>query len=80
MVAWLTTLALTLVMTSQLVTSKPNFIILLADDFGYTDAEQHDPAMRTPNLVRLKSQGVFLNQSYVLPTCAPTRSAILTGR
>jgi arylsulfatase len=81
MAAMLLTLAMALVMTSQMVTSKkPNIVILLADDLGYCDPQQHDPDMRTPALMDLQANGVFLNQSYVLPTCAPTRSAILTGR
>jgi arylsulfatase A-like enzyme len=81
MAAMLMTLAMTLVMTSQMVTSKkPNIVILLADDLGYTDPQQHDPDMRTPAMMDLQANGVFLNQSYVLPTCTPTRSALLTGR
>lgn len=59
---------------------QPNIVLMLADDVGWADPENHDPEMRTPNLLRLAARGMLLNQSYVLPTCAPTRSALLTGR
>lgn len=59
---------------------KPNIIVMMADDLGWADVQTHDPEMRTPSLQQLASRGLFLNQSYVLPTCAPTRSALLTGR
>ena len=59
---------------------QPNIVLMLADDLGWADLENHDPEMRTPNLQRLAARGMLLNQSYVLPTCAPTRSALLTGR
>ena len=59
---------------------QPNIVLMLADDLGWADLENHDPEMRTPNLQYLAARGMLLNQSYVLPTCAPTRSALLTGR
>ncbi|KAK7096495.1 arylsulfatase J-like [Littorina saxatilis] len=59
---------------------KPNIIFILLDDAGWYDFQSHDPLMATPNIDRLRQEGLFLNQSYVLPMCAPTRSAILTGR
>ncbi|KAK7096066.1 arylsulfatase B-like [Littorina saxatilis] len=59
---------------------KPNIIFILLDDAGWYDFQSHDPLMATPNIDRLRQEGLFLSQSYVLPMCAPTRSAILTGR
>ncbi|KAL8613938.1 hypothetical protein ACOMHN_023174 [Nucella lapillus] len=59
---------------------RPNIILFLADDLGWADLQRHDPEMRTPALERLAQRSMVLNQSYVMPTCAPTRSALLTGR
>ncbi|KAK7452851.1 hypothetical protein BaRGS_00039675 [Batillaria attramentaria] len=67
-------------MATGVTCQKPNIVIMLADDVGWADVERHDPEMRTPNVERLAQRGMFLNQSYVQPTCAPTRSALLTGR
>ncbi|XP_076435770.1 arylsulfatase B-like [Babylonia areolata] len=60
--------------------SRPNIILFLADDLGWADLQRHDPEMRTPALERLAEHSMVLNFSYVMPTCAPTRSALLTGR
>eukprot|EP00091_Calanus_sinicus_P001403 TRINITY_DN11396_c0_g1_i1.p1 TRINITY_DN11396_c0_g1~~TRINITY_DN11396_c0_g1_i1.p1 ORF type:complete len:122 (-),score=17.07 TRINITY_DN11396_c0_g1_i1:59-424(-) len=59
--------------------SQPNIVFLLADDFGYNDIGYHNPAIITPYMDLLASQGVILEQSYVQPMCTPTRSALLTG-
>lgn len=68
------------VMAREAMCQQPNIIIFLADDVGWADLQRHDPQMITPNIERLARDGMFLNQSYVLPTCAPTRSALLTSR
>ncbi|MFC2076304.1 sulfatase [candidate division KSB1 bacterium] len=60
----------------------PNFVILFADDMGYSDWDLGgDPSIRTPNLNRLASQGVRLTQFYAgNSVCTPSRAATLTGR
>jgi len=60
----------------------PNFVILFADDMGYSDWELGgDPTIRTPNLRRMASEGVRLTQFYSGNTvCSPSRAALLTGR
>ena len=62
--------------------SKPNFIILFADDMGYGDwTRGGHPTIRTPNLNRMADEGVHLTQFYSgNPVCSPSRSALLTGR
>ena len=57
-----------------------NILWIAADDAGYYDFESHNPSMKTPNIRRLREDGLFLNQSYVLPMCSPTRAAFMTGR
>ena len=60
---------------------KPNVVIVITDDQGYGDlAFTGNPAIKTPTLDKLCSQGTLLNNFHVDPTCAPTRSALMTGR
>ncbi len=61
--------------------NKPNVIIVMTDDQGYADISAHgSPDVSTPNMDLLRSQGISLEDFQVSPTCAPTRSAIMTGR
>ncbi len=60
---------------------RPNIVVILTDDQGYGDISAHgNPVLKTPNLDRLRSEGVRFTDFHVSPTCAPTRSALLTGR
>ncbi len=60
---------------------RPNIVLILTDDQGYGDFSCHgNPVLRTPNLDRLHDEGVRFADFHVSPTCAPTRSALLTGR
>ena len=58
----------------------PNFVILFADDMGYSDWDfGGDPTIRTPNLVKMASQGVRFTQFYAgASVCSPSRAALLT--
>ncbi|NQU51077.1 MAG: arylsulfatase [Bacteroidetes bacterium] len=59
----------------------PNIILVMTDDQGYGDISAHgSPDVFTPNMDKLKSQGISLEDFQVSPTCAPTRSAIMSGR
>lgn len=60
--------------------SKPHVVILIADDLGFHDVSWHNKEVLTPNLGRLAREGIVLNRSYAMPTCTPSRSALLTGR
>ena len=62
--------------------SKPNIVIILADDLGYGDLGCYgQPRFKTPNLDRMAGQGVRLTQfNTPMPFCAPTRAALMTGR
>jgi arylsulfatase A-like enzyme len=60
---------------------KPNVVIVITDDQGYGDvAFTGNPAIKTPAIDKLRSQGVLLDNFHVDPTCAPTRAALMTGR
>ncbi len=59
----------------------PNIVLVITDDQGYGDVGAHGNSMiRTPNLDKLHSESVRLTNFHVDPTCAPTRSALMTGR
>jgi arylsulfatase A-like enzyme len=59
----------------------PNIILVLTDDQGYGDLGCHgNPILKTPNLDRFHSESVRFTDFQVSPTCAPTRSALMTGR
>jgi len=61
--------------------SRPNVILILADDLGYGDLGAHgNPRLRTPNLDRLRAQSVRFTDHHVAPMCTPSRGEILTGR
>ena len=61
--------------------SRPNIILILTDDQGYADMGCHgNTQIKTPNIDRIHSQATRLTDFHVSPTCAPTRSSILTGR
>ncbi len=66
---------------AAITAQKPNIIYILTDDQGYGDLSAHgNPVLKTPNLDRLRSESVRFTDFMVSPTCAPTRSAIQTGR
>ena len=51
----------------------------MADDLGYSDIGSFGGEIDTPNLDTLAATGLSLTTFYVLPTCSPTRSALLTA-
>jgi arylsulfatase len=60
---------------------RPNIILIITDDQGWADLSCHgNPILKTPNLDRLHREGARFTDFQVSPTCAPTRSALLTGR
>ena len=61
--------------------SRPNIILMITDDQGYGPVGRHGhPWIRTPNLDKLYDRSVRFTRFLVSPTCAPTRSALMTGR
>jgi arylsulfatase A-like enzyme len=60
--------------------SKPNMIVIVADDLGWGDVGWHGSEIATPNLDRLAMAGARLESFYVQPVCSPTRAALMTGR
>ena len=58
----------------------PHILFILADDLGWSDVGFHGSVIKTPNIDKLASEGVILDNYYVQPLCTPTRSALMTGR
>lgn len=58
---------------------RPNIIIILADDMGYSDIGCYGGEIQTPNIDYLASQGLRFSQFYNASRCCPTRAALLTG-
>ena len=58
---------------------KPNIVLIVADDMGWSDAGCYGGVINTPNIDSLASDGLRFNQFYVNPVCAPSRAALMTG-
>ena len=60
-------------------TQRPNIIVILADDMGYSDIGCFGSEIRTPNLDSLGYNGLRFSQMYNSARCCPSRAALLTG-
>jgi len=58
---------------------RPNILLIVADDLGYTDLGCFGSEIRTPNLDALAKVGILNTSFYTSPACAPTRAMLLTG-
>ncbi len=60
---------------------RPNIVLVMPDDVGYGDfACNGNPVIHTPHVDAFSRQSVRFTDFHVSPTCAPTRSALMTGR
>ncbi len=59
--------------------SRPNIVVILADDMGYSDIGCYGGEIKTPNLDKLAQGGVRFTQFYNTARCCPTRASLLTG-
>lgn len=67
--------------SGKLKNSRPNIILVLTDDQGMGDLScMGNPILETPNLDSFYKQSIRFADFHVSPTCAPTRSAIMSGR
>ena len=74
--AWLALLAGT---TGALAGPRPNIVVLVADDWGFTDVGAYGGEIATPHLDALARAGTRFSNFHVAASCAPTRSMLLTG-
>lgn len=80
--ALLTTGLLASVAHADTMNSKPNFVIILADDLGHGDLGYTGSLqIKTPNIDALAKSGMIIDQGYVsAPVCGPSRAGLMTGR
>ncbi|MBI5775175.1 MAG: sulfatase-like hydrolase/transferase, partial [Verrucomicrobia bacterium] len=58
---------------------RPNIILIMSDDMGYSDLGCYGGEIQTPNLDALAVGGLRFTQFYNTARCCPTRAALLTG-
>jgi arylsulfatase A-like enzyme len=66
-------------MHAQETQRRPNIVILLADDMGYSDLGSFGSEIQTPNLDNLAKEGTRFTNFYTHASCSPTRSMLLSG-
>ncbi|MEL7496764.1 MAG: arylsulfatase [Planctomycetota bacterium] len=59
--------------------NRPNIVLIMADDMGYTDVGCYGSEIQTPVLDRLANNGLRFTQFYNTSRCCPTRASLLTG-
>ena len=60
-------------------TRKPNVVLILNDDMGYSDIGCYGGEVETPNLDRLAANGLRFSSFYNTARCSPSRASMLTG-
>jgi arylsulfatase A-like enzyme len=58
---------------------RPNILIIVADDLGFSDTSPYGGEILTPNLSRLAKDGLRMTDFHTAPSCSPTRSMLLSG-
>ena len=65
---------------AQNKSAKPNIVLIMVDDMGYSDIGSYGSEIKTPNLDRLAGEGIRFKEFYNNSICAPTRATLLTGQ
>ncbi|MFP4105227.1 MAG: sulfatase-like hydrolase/transferase, partial [Phycisphaerae bacterium] len=65
--------------TRQGESRRPNIILIMVDDMGFSDIGCFGSEVHTPNIDRLSRRGVTFTQAYNCARCCPTRASLLTG-
>jgi arylsulfatase len=61
------------------MTKRPNFLVIVADDLGFSDIGAFGGEIHTPNLDKLAYAGLRLTDFHSAPACSPTRAMLMTG-
>ena len=65
--------------TKKGAVARPNILLIVADDLGYSDIGTFGGEISTPTLDGLAKEGLQLSNFHVLPSCSPTRSVLMSG-
>ena len=65
--------------TQAAAPKRPNIVLILADDLGFSDIAPYGGEIDTPNLSAMAKDGVKFRQFYNTARCCPTRASLLTG-
>jgi arylsulfatase A-like enzyme len=60
--------------------SRPNIILILADDVSADELSPYGGAISMPNLQKLADEGVLFRNTWATPVCAPSRAMLMTGK
>jgi arylsulfatase A-like enzyme len=63
----------------QTTNSRPNIVLMMADDMGFSDLGCYGSEIQTPNIDKLAAGGVRFTHFYNGARCCPTRASLLTG-
>lgn len=75
----ITLTAILLSLLPGIAATRPNIVVILVDDMGYSDIGCYGGEINTPNLDKLAQGGVRFTQFHNTARCCPTRAALLTG-
>src|SRR5512137_1024336 len=77
---WILALGLCAAVAAQAASgARPNIVVLVADDWGFSDVGAFGGEIATPNLDGLARSGMRFSNFHVAASCSPTRSMLLTG-
>lgn len=62
-----------------LADERPNIIVIMADDLGYSDTSVYGGEIETPNIAALAADGIQFTNFYAGPTCGPSRAMLMSG-
>ena len=65
--------------STEMTASKPDIVVIMADDMGFSDIASYGGEIDTPNLDRLADGGLRFTQFYNTARCCPTRASLMTG-
>ena len=60
--------------------NRPNIVLIVADDMGFSDAGSYGGEIETPSLDKLAADGIKFSQFYNTSRCSPSRASLLTGQ
>lgn len=61
------------------MTKRPNFLVIVADDLGFSDVGAFGSEIKTPNIDSLATEGMRFTDFHAASACSPTRSMLLSG-